>query len=242
VSAQRLVVGYLTGAGAPDKEGGMTTFVIESEQVSVPGWVKDLASFRRWADSDDFPETGRICWLDGEVWVDMSKEQIFTHVLVKTEVTTVLGGLVKAAELGLFLGDGALLSSVDVDIAVKPDALFVTTAGLQDRVRLIEGKDEGYVELEGAPDMVLEVVSRSSVQKDTRTLREDYWRAGVREYWLIDARADPLPFDVLRHTPKGYRATPKKDGWLRSVVFGQSFRLLRRSNALGHPQLTLEVR
>jgi Uma2 family endonuclease len=220
----------------------MTTFVIEPEQVSVPGWVKDLASFRRWAHSDEFPETGRICYFDGEVWVDMSKEQIFTHVLVKTEIATVLSGFVKAARLGLFLGDGALLSNVDADIAVVPDALFASTAALQDRVRLIEGKDEGYVELEGSPDMVLEVVSRGSVQKDTRTLREDYWQAGVREYWLIDARPDPLTFDILRYTPRGYRATPKKDGWLRSAVFGKSFRLLRELNALGHPQFTLEVR
>jgi hypothetical protein len=220
----------------------MATFVIESEQVSVPEWVRDLSSFRRWADSDDFPETGRICWFDGEVWVDMSKEQIFSHVLVKTEVGIVLGGVVKAGRLGLFLVDGALLSNVDADIAVVPDALFASTDALQDRVRLIEGKDEGYVESEGSPDMVLEVVSRSSVQKDTRSLREAYWQAGVREYWLLDARPDPLTFDILRHTPKGYRATPKKDGWLRSAVFGKSFHLLRELNALGHPQFTLEVR
>ena len=90
--------------------------------------------------------------------------------------------------------------------------------------------------------MVLEVVSRSSVQKDTRNLREDYWQAGVREYWLIDARPDPLTFDILRHTPRGYRAAPKKDGWIRSAVFGKSFRLLRGITALGHPQFTLEVR
>jgi Uma2 family endonuclease len=220
----------------------MTTFVIESEQVSVPEWVRDLASFRRWADSDDFPETGRICWFGGEVWVDMSKEQIFTHVLVKTRITAVLSELVEAERMGLFLGDGALLSNVDADIAVVPDALFASTGALADRVRLIEGKDEGYVELEGSPDMVLEVVSRSSVQKDTRSLREAYWQAGVREYWLIDARPDLLTFDILRPTPKGYRATPKKDGWLRSAVFGKSFRLLRELNALGHPQFTLEVR
>lgn len=86
------------------------------------------------------------------------------------------------------------------------------------------------------------MVSRSSVHKDTRALREAYWQAGVREYWLIDARPDPLTFDILRHTPKGYRATPKKDGWLRSAVFGKSFRLLRERDALGHPPFTLEVR
>jgi Uma2 family endonuclease len=218
------------------------TFVYESDEVSVPSWVTDLESFRRWADTNDFPEDGRICYLKGEVWVDMSKEQLFTHVSAKTEITVVLGGLVKTGRLGLFLGDGAMLSNVDADIAVVPDALFVSTAGLQDRVRLIEGKDEGYVELEGSPDMVLEVVSRSSVHKDTEVLRQAYWEAGVREYWLADARPDPLAFDVLRHTARGYRATPKKGGWLASAVFGKSFRLTRQVNTLGHPEYTLAVR
>jgi hypothetical protein len=41
----------------------MVTFVIESDRVSVPEWVTDLASFRRWAESEDYPETGRICYL-----------------------------------------------------------------------------------------------------------------------------------------------------------------------------------
>ncbi len=220
----------------------MVTFVYESESVSVPSWVVDLKSFRRWADADDFPETGRVCYLKGEVYVDLSKEQIFTHVAAKTEITVVLGGLVKTRELGLFLGDGAMLSNVDADIAVVPDALFVSTPGLQDRVRLIEGKDEGYVELEGSPDMVLEVVSRSSVHKDTDVLRQAYWEAGVREYWLVDARPDPLTFDILRHTARGYRASPKKGGWLSSAVFGKSFRLTRQVGGQGHPKYTLAVR
>lgn len=221
----------------------MVTVVIDSDQVSVPEWVTDLASFRRWVDTDEFPETGRICYLDGEVWIDMSKEQIFTHVLMKTEITAALTGIVNAGELGIFFGDGAMLSNVDVGFAVIPDGTFVSTAALQDRVRLIESATEGYVELEGAPDMVLEVVSRSSVQKDTVILRQAYWQAGIREYWLVDARRDPLSFDILRHAPKGYRSTPKKEGWMRSTVFGKSFRLTSRVNdRTGHPAYTLESR
>jgi hypothetical protein len=54
-----------------------TTVVAEGDFVQIPDWVEDLESFRRWAHSDEFPETGRICYLDGEVWVDMSKEQFF---------------------------------------------------------------------------------------------------------------------------------------------------------------------
>jgi hypothetical protein len=107
----------------------MVTFVIESDQVSVPEWVTDLNSFRRWADSEDFPETGRICYLNGEVWVDMSKEQIFTHIDVKSEIVAVLRPLVKTERLGVLLGDGVFLSNVDVNFAVVPDAVFVSKVG-----------------------------------------------------------------------------------------------------------------
>src|SRR2546427_6594037 len=86
------------------------TFVYESDQVTVPSWVVDLDSFRRWADADDFPEFGRIWYLKGQVWIDMSKEQIFTHVLVKGEFNRSLGGLVKAEESGLVFPDVLFLS------------------------------------------------------------------------------------------------------------------------------------
>jgi Uma2 family endonuclease len=220
----------------------MVTFVVESDQVSVPEWVTDLAAFRRWADSPDFPETGRVCYLPGEVWIDMSKEQTFTHLAVKNEFNIVLGPLVKAGQLGLYLPDGARLSNVDADFAVVPDAVFVSAAGLRDRVRLLEGRDEGYVELEGTPDLVLEVVSRSSVRKDRQVLRKACWEAGIPEYWLVDARPEPLVFDILRHGPRGYRAPAKAKGWVRSAAFGKWFRLSRRLNALEHPEYTLEAR
>jgi len=211
--------------------------------VSIPSWVVDLESFRRWADADDFPEDGRAWYLQGEVWIDMSKQQIFTHVLVKTEFTIVLGNLVKMAGLGLFLGDGALLSNIAADISGVPDAMFVFQATLQsDRVHLVEGWETGHVELEGTPDMVLEVVSASSVHKDTVVLRQAYWQAGIREYWLVDARQEPIRFDIFRRTARSYTATRKRDGWLKSAVFGKSFQLSQRLNAVGHPEYTLAVR
>lgn len=215
---------------------------LPGERVIIPNWVIDLDSFRRWADSDEFPEDYRIDYIKGEVWVEMSKEQVFTHVLVKTRIAAVLSELVETEELGLFLGDGILLSNVDADIAVKPDALFASSEALKDRVRILEGKKEGYVELEGSPDMVLEVVSTGSIRKDTERLRRDYWEAGVLEYWLVDAREEPLGFDILRHARKGYRTTPKQEGWIKSIVFGKAFRLRHRTDALGHPKYTLELR
>jgi Uma2 family endonuclease len=80
--------------------------------------------------------------------------------------------------------------------------------------------------------MVLEVLSRSSVRKDRVILRQAYWEAEVREYWLVDARDAPVQFDVLRHTAKGYTASRKADGWIKSAVFGKSFRLTQERTAL----------
>ena len=90
--------------------------------------------------------------------------------------------------------------------------------------------------------MVLEVVSSSSVEKDTIILRDLYWQAGIREYWLVDARGENPIFDILRHTAKGYVATSKQRGWMKSVLFGKSFRLTQNKDALGHPEYTLGVR
>ncbi|MGH7171849.1 MAG: Uma2 family endonuclease [Gemmataceae bacterium] len=222
----------------------MITVINESNRrVSIPSWVVDLESFRRWADADDFPEDGRAWYLKGEVWIDMSKEQIFTHLAVKREFFFVLTGLVKAEGLGLFLPDGLLLSNEAADISGKPDATFVSSASIEAKqVHLIEGWDGGFVEMEGSPDMVLEVVSTSSVHKDTVVLRQAYWQAGIREYWLVDARHEPVRFDTLRRTARGYAATRKGDGWLRSAVFDKSFQLSQHVNALEHPEYTLAVR
>jgi hypothetical protein len=215
------------------------TYIDDRTELRVPAGIADLGSFRCWADADDFPENVRIDYLQGEVWVDMSRQDLFTHVGVKGAFVVALG---KLARSGLFLGSGPYLSNVAAGMAVRPDALFVSAAGLLERVRLLDRKGDGYDELEGSPDMVLEVISRASAHRDKVLLRRAYWEAGVREYWLVDARPDPLTFDILRHTARGYRATPKKGGWLASAVFGKSFRLTRQTDALGHPKYTLAVR
>jgi Uma2 family endonuclease len=91
--------------------------------------------------------------------------------------------------------------------------------------------------------MVLEVVGNSSVRKDTEELVEDYWRAGILEYWLVDARGDAPAFDIFRPGPGGYVRTRRQaGGWLKSHVFGRSFRFTRSTDPLGHPRYGVEVR
>ncbi len=228
----------------PSRAVRSVTVIDETRQVSVPSWVVDLDSFCRWVESDDVPEKLRIWYLKGEVWIDMSKEQVNTHVLLKMKFFLVVGGLVEAGGLGRFYPDGLFLRNNAADVAGNPDATFASTATLlAKRLRPIPGKKGGIVGLEGSPDMVLEIVSPGSVRKDTVVLKQAYWEAGAREYWLVDARNEPLTFDIFRRTAKGYSATRKQDGWLKSAVFGKSFRLTQEVDAtLGDALFNLEVR
>ena len=218
------------------------TVVVDYNEVTVPSWVTSIDIFRNWLEEGDVPEKANTWFLKGRVWVDMSKEQIDSHVDVKTEITSVLRMLAKVEKLGRVLGDGVLLTNREADLSGNPDMVFVSNEALASgRIRRIPGKQGGFVELDGTPDMVLEVVSDSSEQKDFHLLREAYFEAGILEYWLVDARGNKLQFDILKRGSKGYVASRKPGGWLKSAVFGKSFRLRRDTDPQGQPEFTLEV-
>lgn len=211
----------------------------------IPVSALTLSGFREWATSDDFPQHIRAAFIDGEIFIEMSNEDLDTHVAVKTEIIRVLSNLIRDLKLGKFYGDGALVSNEDASVANNPDASFFTVESFQSgRVRLVPktGEEKRYKEIEGTPDWVLEVVSDSSVQKDTAQLREAYHKAGVSEYWLVDARGEEIHFHILNHRKSGYAAAPLRDGWQRSRIFGRSFRLDRQRDAFGLWEYTLHVR
>ncbi len=221
----------------------MSTVCLDTETLTFPDSGCGLDQFRRWALSDESPDHAPVFYLAGEVWIDMSKEQLFSHIRLKQKFYQVLGTLSEQKKLGKFFPDGLLLTNEDADLSGNPDGTFVSNAGFRaERVRLIDGAESGFVEIEGSPDMVLEIVSDRSVGKDTELLYDLYCKAGIREYWLVDARGDRLEFDIFRRTSRGYSATPKTGGWMKSAVFGQAFRLTRRTDELGHPEFTLKVR
>jgi Uma2 family endonuclease len=221
----------------------MCPVVIASDnEVRVPGAVTDLESFRRWAYSDEFPEQGRIAFLQGEVWVDMSPERLNSHSLLKSEFYRVLNQLARDDDSGKFFPDGALWTHERADISTEPDGMYISWRTFESGRARFVGKPEEAIEIVGSPDMVLEVVSDSSVRKDTVVLVEAYWRAGVREYWLVDARRKSLNFQILARHGRAFRAVPSRGGWQRSAVFQREFKLTRSAGRMGVAAFELQVR
>ncbi len=217
--------------------------IVIAGQARIPAWVKDLDSFRRWAKSDSFPKRGWFSYLDGELWVDPSMEQLITHNGVKTEYTIVVGSLVKTEKRGYFFSDRVLLTNRRANLSTEPDGSFASFDSIENgRVEMVPGKDEGFTELAGTPDMALEIISKFSVHKDTVILRDLYWKAGIPEYWLVDVRKEPLRFDILRHSTRGYVANRRQDSWIKSTVFGRAFLLETEKDRLGNPQFFLRVK
>ena len=217
----------------------MTSIVI-SEQATIPQWVDDLASFRRWTNSPDFPEQGRFAYLGGYLWVDLSMERLI-HNRIKSEFGRVGGNIEKDERLGMYLNDRMLLTNLAADLSVEPDGMFLSNISLADGTVVLDQGDD-TIEVIGSADMVLEVVSPTSVEKDTVVLRRLYWEAGVKEYWLVDSREKSFAFDILRRGPSKFVATRKNQGWLKSRVFGHEFKLNRETTKHGVSKFTLEMR
>jgi Uma2 family endonuclease len=211
---------------------------------TIPEWVIDLPSFRDWARSDEFPREGRFAFLNGLLWADVTMEQLFTHNRVKTRVASALDWLIADEDLGYFFSDRALLTHSASGLSTEPDGLFVSYEAIEaGRVRWVEGASEGHVEVEGSPDVTVEVVSTGSVEKDTLVLPELYFAAGIREYWLIDARPARPTFELFRRGRRAFVSSKAMaGGWVRSTVLDRSFRLTHGTDRLKRPTYTLEIK
>ncbi len=223
----------------------MSTIIVDyRNQIDIPGWVVDFESFRRWFQSPEFPETGKICFINNDIWVDLSMEELFSHNQVWFEISRVLGNLMKQTKYGLVVPEGMRYSHLESNLSTEPDGMLISNESLETgRVKFVGGELGEQTEIIGSPEIVIEVVSRSSEVKDTEWTTIAYFDAQIQEYWLVDARdEDNTRFEIYKRGKKEFVAMRKQHGWVKSGVLGKAFRFLRSENASGNPEFTLEVR
>lgn len=206
--------------------------LVRGAQFSIPKSALSPTGFRRWAFSGEYPNYGKVQYIAGEIYIDMNAESINAHAKVKLEITTTINRLVRENDWGAVFPDGTLIVYDPADLSNEPVASFCTWDTLKSgRVREtnLQGGDDGEsVALYGSVDWVLEVLSPSSVRKDTVVLRDKYFRAGVQEYWLIDARRMEIDFQILQRGRTDFVVQARRGGWSASTVFKRKFSLQRR--------------
>jgi len=206
----------------------MAVSILIEDRIRIPA-IESLADFRRWALSAEFPESGRIDFINGQIEVDMSPEDLYTHGTLKAEIASVIHQRSKRIGGQTFI-DGTRITLPSVGISTEPDVLLVMNDSLNSgkvtRTAKAGGGQGRYVEFEGAADLIVEIVSDSSESKDMRRLPTSYFQAGVLEYWLVDARCEPLVFQIHRRGLQGFEpAEVDANGYQISTVLKKAYSL-----------------
>ncbi len=98
------------------------------------------------------------------------------HQFVVSNLSRILGTFVHEHLLGRLVAAPLDVVLTDTDV-VEPDLLFIARAHL---ARITEAN------LQGPPDLAVEILSESTRRRDEVTKRHLYERHGVPEYWIVD--------------------------------------------------------
>jgi len=136
------------------------------------------------------PEDKRYEILDGELY--MVPAPNIKHQRVSRELEAVLLQHTKQNSLGevFYAPCDVILSEENV---LQPDILFVR----KERLGIIREAN-----LQGPPDIVIEILSERTRSKDLEVKKKIYAQFGVPEYWIVDPEADTA--EVLVWSELGY--------------------------------------
>lgn len=202
--------------------------------------------FREWIHSRWYPKRARFSFLQGNLEAEMGPESLFDHNLVKGAIGSVLGTIAEQDQLGRLYVDRSLFVREDLQLATEPDLMFCLWQTLREkRVENLAYKKarKGKVEVHGCPDLIVEIVSNSSVRKDKVLLKQLYFAAGFPEYWLIDARRGRLAFIIFNRGESEYvAAAMDQEDFRPSIIFNRSLRLERYVDPIGEDAFRLVTR
>jgi Uma2 family endonuclease len=140
------------------------------------------------------PDDGRLVeWVDGEIIEHMPPTEGHQNIVIY--LAALLRGYVNKLHLGRVLMAPFPVQLWPGGPVREPDVLFIG----RDRLPLSHP-----TRFEGAPDLVVELISPASVTIDRITKFREYEQAGVREYWIIDPRPHQQQADCYSRDEEGH--------------------------------------
>ena len=125
--------------------------------------------------------------IDGMPYM-MSPSPLRAHQAISMELSRQFAAFLYGKPCKVFAApfDVRLNAAGGDNTVVQPDLVVIC-----DRSKLI---DTGYG---GAPDLVIEILSQSSASRDRVLKFNQYLKAGVREYWIVDPDSKTVTVNIL---------------------------------------------
>jgi len=164
--------------------------------VPAAGKVKKYYTYDDYLKIDD---GNRYELIEGELVLTPSPGTL--HQIVAGNVFMLLNISVRKDNAGkvIFAPLDVVLDETAKHNTFQPDIVFIS----KDRLSIIE-----ETRINGAPDLVVEVLSPATIKRDRGKKSRRYLQSGVREYWLVDPREKLLEVFV-----------PGEKDWQRTGVY-----------------------
>jgi Uma2 family endonuclease len=134
-----------------------------------------------YADFVQFPDDGlRHEIIEGEHFVTASP--LTRHQRILLNLSYLIQGHLESHPIGemYFAPVDVLLSEFNI---LVPDLIYIS----KQRAHILTLQN-----VQGAPDLVVEILSPSTSSRDRRLKRDVYERTGVQEYWIVDPDTDSI--------------------------------------------------
>ncbi|MEB6549793.1 Uma2 family endonuclease [Heyndrickxia sporothermodurans] len=166
-----------------------------------------------YADYLTWNEGERLELIDGKIF-NMSPIPSRRHQQVLRELSTAFSVFLREKDCEVFFApfDVRLLADNkrddDINNVVQPDLSIVC-----DKEKL---DDKGC---KGAPDMIIEILSPSSVKLDRWKKYQLYEKAGVHEYWIVDPINNSVEIHLLIDAQYKFQGVFTKDDTISVNLF-----------------------
>ena len=146
-----------------------------------------------YADYEKVDDGNRYELINGELIKIMPPAPTPNHQDSVSNLNDAIKSFVKNHHLGK-----VYFSPIDVTLdknnTVQPDILFIS----KERIKII-----GERKIEGAPDLVIEILSPGTAYYDWLDKKELYAKFGVKEYWIVDPEKQTV--EIFENLKTGFQ-------------------------------------
>ena len=171
----------------------MATSIIEKKKYTYDDYLKT-------------PDDKRYELIEGELY--MTPSPITNHQRISGRIEFELRKFVVENDCGEVF-DAPYDVYFDDENVVQPDILFIS----KDRLNIIGDKN-----LQGAPDLVIEILSESNAYRDLIQKKKLYARFGVKEYWIVVPGEKTIDIHILKEKTYQLYKTLGEDDTLESQI------------------------